>query len=118
MVLQEAGGLGHAFWAVKFRKRKRQNGVYHVKIYITRRKLAASIKQMKTEEQELQRLLIGEREDLQSYITEIGKIPEAVQEMLDELKATCYLQSRARSTQVDSKVFYVLVECYVLRCFK
>ncbi|KFH69357.1 hypothetical protein MVEG_04170 [Podila verticillata NRRL 6337] len=110
-VQQEAGGPGEAFWAVNFRMRKRQNGVYHVKIYITRKKkFAAEIEQLKAQKQFLRGILAKGREDLQAYTTEIGQLPDAVQQMLNELEATCFLQSRVRSNQVDSKVLRAALE--------
>lgn len=50
-ILQVAGGKRHAYWATRFCRRKCQNGLFHVKIYVTRRKkFAVEIEEMKTVE--------------------------------------------------------------------
>ncbi|KAF9309950.1 hypothetical protein BG003_009116 [Podila horticola] len=53
-VLQKSGGKGQEFWAVKFRRKKGHNGLFHAKVYITKKKMfAAEIETWRAHEVEL-----------------------------------------------------------------
>ncbi|KAF9367939.1 hypothetical protein CPB97_005137, partial [Podila verticillata] len=68
IVRQEVGGKGHAYWAIKFRRKKYQSGLFHVKIYITRRKkFAKEIGNWRTQEVMLKRILEDYRSDLDDF---------------------------------------------------
>ncbi|KAG0332908.1 hypothetical protein BG005_005300, partial [Podila minutissima] len=113
-VLQEAGGKGNSFWAVKFKRRKRQNGVYHVKIYITRRKkFAAAIEKKKTEVITCEGLLEDHRADLEAFDKENSEQQDEIKGLLEDLKRDLYLLNRAAAIQLDNKIFHALVEASV-----
>ena len=110
-ILQEAGGKGEAFWAVNFRRRKRQNGVYHVKIYITRMmKYTEKIEKTKTQAA----LWEGQLDDHKVGLVDFEKTcrdqQKEMKELLDDLKENLYQLSRAMATQLDNKVFHALVK--------
>ncbi|KAG0090791.1 hypothetical protein BGZ93_009134 [Podila epicladia] len=113
-VLQEAGGKGTAFWAVKFRRRKRQNGIYHVKIYITRKKkFAALIEKKKTEVTTCEGLLEDYKDDLEAFEKDHREQQDEIKELLEDLKRDLYLLNRAAAIQLDSKIFHELVDASV-----
>ncbi|KAG0334538.1 hypothetical protein BG000_008245 [Podila horticola] len=113
-VLQEAGGKGEAFWAVKFRRRKRQNGIYHVKIYITRRKkFAEVIEQKKTEVRTCEGLLEDYNTDLEALERDNREQQIEIKELLDDLKQDLYLLNRTAAIQLDNQIFHSLVEAAV-----
>ncbi|KAF9381379.1 hypothetical protein CPB97_007793 [Podila verticillata] len=113
-ILQEAGGKGEAFWAVKFRRKKRQNGVYHVKIYITRKKkFTAEIEKTKTQVTLLEGQLNDHRDDLKAFKETNSKQRDEMKELLNELKKDLYLLGRVMAIQLDNKVFHALVEAAV-----
>ncbi|KAG0334537.1 hypothetical protein BG000_008244 [Podila horticola] len=113
-VLQEAGGKGEAFWAVKFRRRKRQNGIYHVKIYITRRKkFVKEIKKMKMEASECEWQLEDHRCGLKEYGKDHRVQTEVMKELLEHLKEDRYLLNRTAAIQLDNQIFHSLVKAAV-----
>ncbi|KAI9242923.1 MAG: hypothetical protein BYD32DRAFT_402189 [Podila humilis] len=110
-VLQQEGGKSFKFWAVRFRRRKRQNGLYHVKIYIHRKKkFAREISEKRT----AQTVCKGQLEDHKADLEEFERIHHdqevELKELLDELKLNRYLLSRVNSVQLESTVFHKLVK--------
>ncbi|KAG0022123.1 hypothetical protein BGZ81_008659 [Podila clonocystis] len=113
-ILQNAGGLGQAFWAVRFRRRKHQNGLYAVKIYITKRKkFSKKIDYWKTAENKNKGLL-------QSCTIELAELEQQEQErraqidvLLVQLKRDHYLLGKVSTTDIDSNVFHDLVAANV-----
>ncbi|KAF9271171.1 hypothetical protein BGZ74_006412, partial [Mortierella antarctica] len=50
-VARQAGGVGENHWAVQFRRRRLQDGVYHVKIYVKKSKrFSTTIEKLRTRE--------------------------------------------------------------------
>ncbi|KAI9242919.1 MAG: hypothetical protein BYD32DRAFT_402182 [Podila humilis] len=113
-VLQDAGGFNHPYWAVRFRRRKHQNGLYAVKIYITKRKMfIKKIENWKTIETTHQGKLkdcIADLEDLERQKKE-RKVQ--IDELVEQLKMDYYLLGRVSTTTLDSKVFHALVAAQV-----
>ncbi|KAG0011606.1 hypothetical protein BGZ82_002951, partial [Podila clonocystis] len=113
-ILQEAGGKGKAFWAVRIRRRKAQNGLYHARIYIHRKKKFAKEIQANTVEQYTCR---GQLEDHYSDLEEFQKKHSQEQEvmktLLHDLKLFRYMLGRAISIYLDSEVFHMLVAANV-----
>ncbi|KAG0025667.1 hypothetical protein BGZ82_009895 [Podila clonocystis] len=113
-ILQKAGGLGQAFWAVRFSRRKHQNGLYAVKIYITKRKkFSKKIENWKTAENKNRGLL-------QSCTIELAELEQQEQErraqidvLLVQLKRDHYLLGKVSTTDIDSNVFHDLVAANV-----
>ncbi|KAG0359709.1 hypothetical protein BG005_000335, partial [Podila minutissima] len=113
-VLQEAGGKGKAFWAVKFRRIMGQNGVYHVKIYITRRKkFAREIEKMKIAVLHCEGLSEDHRNDLEAFDTENRKLQDEIKGLLEDLRRDLYLLNRVTANQLDNNIFHALVEASV-----
>ncbi|KAF9310886.1 hypothetical protein BG003_008011 [Podila horticola] len=107
-ILQEAGGKGETFWAVKFRRRKRQNGIYHVRIYITRRKkFAEAIEQKKTEVRTCEGMPEDYNTDLEQFERDNREQQIEIKELLDDLKQDLYLLSRTAAIQLDNQIPFV-----------
>jgi len=93
---------GEAFWVVKFCRRKCQNGLYHVKIYITRKKkFAMEIEKMKTEAIQLEDILDSRGADLQEFEAMTGDLSADMKEVLGELNLCHYLLGRVDSVQLE-----------------
>lgn len=115
-VLQEAGGIDEAFWAIRFHRNMFQNGKYHVKIYISRRKkFAVDIERMKMEVLECEGPLEDCRLDLKGYESYHRDLLDQVKELQDDLERDRYLLSQVSSTQLNCTTFHMLVkdEVYV-----
>ncbi|KAG0075852.1 hypothetical protein BGZ93_011146 [Podila epicladia] len=111
-VLQETGGKGQEFWAVKFRRRKRQNGIYHVKIYITRRKkFTNEIVQRKAQMDLVKELLEDSKADLQSFETLHAQAE--VPELEEDLRTYRYLHARVSESMLSNRIFQALVDAKV-----
>ncbi|KAG0038658.1 hypothetical protein BGZ82_011311 [Podila clonocystis] len=113
-ILDEAGGAGSSFWAVQFRKTKCQNGLYHVKIYVTKKKrFAEDIRRWRTKqgiEQELYDTYKAELEKFERH--EQQQSPE-IEELLKQLRLYWYLHGRASSADLDSKALQALMDAKV-----
>ncbi|KAG0022122.1 hypothetical protein BGZ81_008658 [Podila clonocystis] len=113
-ILQIAGGVGEAFWAVRFRNRKQQNGQYRVKIYITKRKkFSKKIEELRTAEIMHQGFLVDSNADLAAFqLTENGHLSQ-LNFMMELLKQDRYLLGRISVSTLDKRVFQELVEAKV-----
>ncbi|KAF9386355.1 hypothetical protein CPB97_003818, partial [Podila verticillata] len=113
-VLQEASSKGEKFWAIKFHWRKHQNGIYHIKIYITRKKkFAMEIENIETQVILLEEQLGDLRHDLQHYEAMTAHLSYDMKEFLDGLNLDIHLLGRVCSIQLDGTVFHKLVEAGV-----
>jgi len=115
-VLQEAGGIDEAFWAIRFHRNMFQNGKYHVKIYISRRKkFAVDIERTKMEVLEYEGLLEDYRLDLKEYEGHHRDHLDHIKEFQNDLERDRYLLSQVSTIQLDCTTFHMLVkdEVYV-----
>ncbi|KAG0025665.1 hypothetical protein BGZ82_009893 [Podila clonocystis] len=111
-ILQEAGGKGHSYWAVKFRRRKNQNGLFHVKIYITRKKkFYVEIENARKEALQCRILLRHYEEDLIRLQKMDG--PRILESLLEDLNVHRYLLAQVSTSKLDFKIFEMLVESKV-----
>ncbi|KAG0025668.1 hypothetical protein BGZ82_009896 [Podila clonocystis] len=113
-ILQQAGGLGQAFWAVRFRNRKQQNGLYRVKIYITKRKkFSEKIEELRTVEIMHRELLANCNAELaEDQLTE-NEQPLQLDIIMGQLKLDRYLLGRVSTSTLDKRVFQEMVEAKV-----
>lgn len=110
-VLQEAGGIGEAFWAIRFHRNMFQNGKFRVKIYISRRKqFAVDIERMTTEVLERETCLEAHKLDLEAFEDCHRDHLDRVKVLRDDLKRDRYLLSQVSSTQLDCITFRMLEE--------
>ncbi|KAG0341635.1 hypothetical protein BG000_008447 [Podila horticola] len=108
-ILQNAGGLGQAFWAARFRRRKHQNGLYVVKIYISKRKkYSKQIEDWKTSECRHRGLLEACNAELADLERQEQERRAQIDELLTLLKQDHYLMSKVSTTIIDSNVFHML----------
>ncbi|KAF9428413.1 hypothetical protein BGZ94_002472 [Podila epigama] len=113
-IVDVKGGVNEKFWAVLFRRRRAQNGVYHVKIYIKKKKkYAIKIEEWKSQQMELQGLLEDHKDELKLFEEQEQQRQEEVRFLLDELKKDQYILSRASAKQLNNKVFGALVKANV-----
>lgn len=113
-VLQEAGGLNHAYWAVRFCEKKYQNGLYVVKIYITKRKkFSKKIQDWRTAETMHQSLLKDCMADLEDLEQQKRQCKVQINKLVELLKLDHYLLGKVSTTDIPSKVFQELVEAGV-----
>ncbi|KAF9323818.1 hypothetical protein BG006_001117 [Podila minutissima] len=113
-IIQEAGGKGEKFWAVRFHRRKVQNGLFHVKIYIHRRKkFAIEIGEKKTSLSVCKAQLQECLDDLKAFEKKHSEQEIELKELLDDLKLNRYLLSRVSTTQLESTIFHSMVEADV-----
>ncbi|KAG0339543.1 hypothetical protein BG004_006774 [Podila humilis] len=110
-VLQKAGGVGEKVWGVRFRRRKRQNGLYHVKIYIHRKKKhSVKLEACRTDLNISKGLVEDHEESLDSLLKTNVKRESEMKTLVDELKLNRYLLGRVTPSQLDRKIFQDLVE--------
>ncbi|KAG0022124.1 hypothetical protein BGZ81_008660, partial [Podila clonocystis] len=109
-VLQEAGGQGHLYWAVRIRRRKAQNGFYSVRIYIQRRKkFASEIDRWKADQFKHKGLLEVCREELLQLDPQEHGRSEVEKALLGDLKKNQYLLGRVSLPFLDRRVLYAMV---------
>ncbi|KAF8927330.1 hypothetical protein BGZ52_004600, partial [Haplosporangium bisporale] len=85
-VIQQAGGVDDNHWAVKFDCKGPQNGFYHVKIYISKKKMfAALIKGLRAKEAVIADLLAKSKSDLHALEGDELAFPEQVKEIIEKL---------------------------------
>ncbi|KAF9381383.1 hypothetical protein CPB97_007797 [Podila verticillata] len=113
-LLQQAGGLNHAYWAVQFHERKHQNGLYVVKIYITKRKkFSRKIQDWRTAETTHQSLLKDCIADLEDLEQQQNQCKVQINELVELLTLDHYLLGKVSTSDIPSKVFQQLVEARV-----
>ncbi|KAG0006653.1 hypothetical protein BGZ81_005355, partial [Podila clonocystis] len=113
-ILQEAGGKGKAFWAVRIRRKKAQNGLYHARIYIHRKKKFAKEIQANTVELYTCRGQLDDHYiDLKEFQKKHSQEQEVMKTLLHDLKLFRYILGRAISIYLDSEVFHKLVAANV-----
>ncbi|KAF9337181.1 hypothetical protein BG006_005902 [Podila minutissima] len=94
LVLDVAGGAGSAFWRVQFQNKKSQNGLYHVKIYVTKKKkFAEDIQQWRTEQEKHQELHNLYKADLEKFEHQEQQSLE-IEGLLEQLRLYWYLHGR------------------------
>ncbi|KAG0022121.1 hypothetical protein BGZ81_008657 [Podila clonocystis] len=108
------GGKGHNYWSVKFRRNRFQNGKFHVKIYIQKKKKFATALAELSEKDRVCRdeILVCER-DLKRFEQEEQENIEYMKDLLEDLQLNRYLHGRVSMSKLDSKVFHELVEAKV-----
>ncbi|KAF9305997.1 hypothetical protein BGZ74_007966 [Mortierella antarctica] len=117
-VARQVGGVSYNHWAVQFCRRRLQDGVYHVKIYVKRsKKFSATIEKMRTRESVVKDLLHESKEKLRTYITDVQDIKNNIMELLNDLEWDRYVLGRVSMKLVHSKVFHALVDADVYREF-
>ncbi|KAF9310892.1 hypothetical protein BG003_008017 [Podila horticola] len=113
-ILQEAGGQGHLYWAVRIRRRKAQNGLYHARIYIHRKKkFDKEIQANRVDVFTCQGQLEDHYRDLEVFQNEHSQQQEEMKILLDDLKLFRYMLGRVISLYLDSEVFHQLVAANV-----
>ncbi|KAF9381380.1 hypothetical protein CPB97_007794 [Podila verticillata] len=113
-VLQEAGGVGENHWAVKFHRKRFQDGVYHVKLYIKKSKMfSAKIEELQTKNNTTKGLLLESQELLDKCNQDSKDIQSEIQELIDELESNRNILGRVSTQQVHSKVFQAIVAANV-----
>ncbi|KAF9309564.1 hypothetical protein BG003_009610 [Podila horticola] len=118
-VMENAGGTSSAFWAAQFRNKKRQNGLYHVKIYVSKKKkFAENIQLWRTQQRTLQGLHDNYKADLNRFEHQEQQQSIEIEELLEQLRLDWYLHGRVSSTHLDKTVLQALVEAkvYVREC--
>ncbi|KAF8981351.1 hypothetical protein BGZ52_002957, partial [Haplosporangium bisporale] len=113
-VLEQTGGVGQSFWAVRFRRSRFRAGLYQVKIYITRRKkFAEEIEYLKTQKTVIKGQLEEHRSDLEEFekITNMGL--SVIRELLEDLELNRYLLARVSELELNFNVFQGLLDAGV-----
>ena len=109
-VLQEAGGVNNNHWAVKFHRKRFQDGVYHVKLYIKKFKMfSATIEELRTKDNKTKGLLLDSQEALDKYNNDVQAIQAEIRELVLDLESNRNILGRVSSQQVHSKVFQAIV---------
>jgi len=109
-VLQEAGGVNKNHWAVKFHRKRFQDGVYHVKLYIKKFKMfSAKIEELRTKDNKTKGLLLYSQEALDKYNNDVQAIQAEIRELVLDLESNRNILGRVSSQQVHSKVFQAIV---------
>ncbi|KAG0025666.1 hypothetical protein BGZ82_009894 [Podila clonocystis] len=109
-ILQEAGGRGQLFWAVRFRRRKAQNGFYSARIYIQRRKkFTSEIERWKADQIKHKTILEVCREELLQLDPQEHSRSEVEKALLGDLKKNQYLLGRVSIPFLDRRVLYAMV---------
>ncbi|KAF9337180.1 hypothetical protein BG006_005901 [Podila minutissima] len=112
-VNQPKGGQGYNLWDVTFRRNRFQNGNFHVKICIQKKKFAALLAELSEKDHVFRdEILVCERE-LKKTEQEREKDVEYMKELLEELQLNRYLHGRVSMSRWDSKVFHELVAAKV-----
>lgn len=111
---KQDGGVGHNFWGINFFRNRFQNGKFHVKIYIPKRKeQAALLEELKARVCMTRGLLELCVKDLQRLERYRKEDMEDMKELLNDLENDRYVHSRVWMTSLDIKVFHALVEAKV-----
>lgn len=110
-ISQAAGGRGYKFWAVKLRKNKLQGRLFHVKIYIARRKkYAAEIEAWRTKKLAIQDLLAGLRTDLQRLEAKGDDQLHVARVLSQELHVSRFIFGQASAQQRRIEVVWSMLE--------
>ncbi|KAG0090792.1 hypothetical protein BGZ93_009135 [Podila epicladia] len=113
-VARQAGGVGNNHWAVQFRRRRLQDGVYHVKIYVKKSKMfSTKIEELRTKESVAKDSLHESKGRLLAYRDDFKVIKDIIQGLVNDLELDRYVLSRVSTKQVHSKVFQALVDAEV-----
>lgn len=108
------GGPGHNFLDVKFRRNRFQNGKFHVKIYIQKKKKFAAVLAELSEKDRVSRNEIADCErELKRFERDRQEDIEYMKDLLEDLQLNRYLHGRVSMTKLDSKVFHKLVQAKV-----
>lgn len=110
-ISQAAGGQGYKFWAVKLCKNKLQGRLFHVKIYITRRKkYAAEIEAWRAKRLAIQELLAGLRADLQRLEAKGVDRLQAARAISEELHVFRFIFGQVSAQQRRIEVVWSMLE--------
>ncbi|KAG0028401.1 hypothetical protein BGZ81_004774 [Podila clonocystis] len=116
-ILSQEGGNGDNIWGVQLRRTRFQHGLFHVKIYIQKRKMfATEIEACKARELETKAVLADLKVTVQELEAAGHDTPEEIQVILDELVEWRSLLGRVSSKQLDFRTFlYMLNEHLYVR---
>ncbi|KAF9389850.1 hypothetical protein CPB97_010488 [Podila verticillata] len=116
-VIQQAGGVDDNHWAVKFDCKSPQNSFYHVKIYISKKKMFSSLVEgLRTKEAVIADLLAKSKSDLHALEVEELVLPGRVREIIEALVESRYILSQASSQQMHFKAFQLMTRrCVYVR---
>ncbi|KAI9242874.1 MAG: hypothetical protein BYD32DRAFT_402060 [Podila humilis] len=116
-VLEQTGGVGQSFWAVRFHRSRSQAGLYQVKIYITRRKkFDEEIAHLKTQEAVAKGQLEDDRADLEEFERferSTNMDLSEIRELLADLELNRYLLARVSELELNFNVFQALLDARV-----
>lgn len=118
-VIQQVGGISERYWAVRLRCQGSQNGIYHVKLYITREKMyCVYIENLHTKENAIKSTLAMLKMDLWELETEGQELPKAIQDLVDDMELHMYLLGRVSSKQLLLEDFQAMIDedVYVHEC--
>ncbi|KAG0038660.1 hypothetical protein BGZ82_011313 [Podila clonocystis] len=109
-ILNEGGGNGDKIWSVQFSRSRYQDGLFHVKIYIQKRKMfATEIKACRARELETKTVLADLKVTVQELEAAGHDTPEEIQAMLDELVEWRSLLGRVSSKQLGFRTFQCMI---------
>lgn len=110
-VLHEAGSANFKYWAAQFLRKKSQNGLYHVKIYVTKRKLFTSeIECLMTQKIMNKQLCDYYQANLETFEHQEQQQRADIEKLLEQLRLDWYLHGWASSMHLDNKVLQALMK--------
>ncbi|KAG0338908.1 hypothetical protein BG004_007035, partial [Podila humilis] len=111
IIHKKSGGVGQKHWAAEFIHKKVHSGSFHIRIYVTKRKMYGNMLMVKHT-----RLYTSEGE-LEERITKLQEIEERtvdlhgkIDELIDDLKQCLYVLTHVMSTTLDNNIFQMMIE--------
>ncbi|KAF9298582.1 hypothetical protein BGZ74_009308 [Mortierella antarctica] len=110
-VARQAGGVGENHWAVQFRRRRHQDGVYHVKIYVKKsKKYVRVIERLRTRELAIKSTILELQSERWDCGGDVKGMSEKVRELMEDLGMWRHILGRISAQQLYLGVFQAMVD--------